>query len=428
MIVSTGRLYRAFLCFCFSTRLAHCTSRIITGSGNSRPGFYIGSSGPTVSDAKNRSVGRKRSHQSITAQLVENYEQLDRRNPVDNWEDLIESTQSPPSKKKSLAKKEIKREPFAIPSQLPTNSLLAGKQSNWKYLLPKIDSEIFLLQISDQLEGTLKNHFQSQYNAAFTEWTLLNLCFSKRHPQLIKAMYVSVCINGVKMFCKFSAKQVDFACEFGAFEVLKQTTLSTVYRPVAAFHTNVPLLPYAVVSQFIDQPNMFEFLVHCHSITFGQFAEVMRNFALAIDSLHQYCLVHRDIKLENTIVNRETLSVYLIDFGHSCLLSSLTETMAGVWGTPYSAAPETLRAKEEFTYRCDWYSFGACLFYGYLIFANVFKDSVPYDVLLNNQTISKFIPDYNLRQLIRKLIQPESKRLASCQQVLAEPFFSNSEA
>lgn len=98
--------------------------------------------------------------------------------------------------------------------------------------------------------------------------------------------------------------------------------------------------------------------------------EVFLNLALAIQSIHQRGVVHRDIKAENVIVCENSRSLKLIDFGCS-LLSSEKPFPAGT--SPY-VAPEVWRSirtsSDDITIqevanknieKCDVFSFGILL-------------------------------------------------------------------
>jgi len=95
--------------------------------------------------------------------------------------------------------------------------------------------------------------------------------------------------------------------------------------------------------------------------------EIFLNLALAIQSIHQRKVVHRDIKAENVIVCENTRSVKLIDFGCS-LLSNDRPFPAGT--SPY-VAPEVWKSirtsSDDITIpemagkdveKCDVFSFG----------------------------------------------------------------------
>lgn len=83
--------------------------------------------------------------------------------------------------------------------------------------------------------------------------------------------------------------------------------------------------------------------------------------------LHQNNIVHRDLKLENILIN-DTYDFKLADFGFS--KDNESEFMMSFCGTPSAMAPEILK-REPYDDRCDTWSLGIMLFelvYGKLPF------------------------------------------------------------
>lgn len=409
-----------FIKFCLSILCSCCFVQLSDGaliSNSARVNFYIGSGSNSLFDGEALSAKPKRDFPSGHVQLIANYERLDKQSH------FVDGVNVPALADSFRQELDGKRETVLGTLQHAANALVQ-RRTKKKNPTNTANSDSIMRQISEELKVNVKEYFQLNHNAVLTDWTMLSCCRSLKNDQKVRTMYVSFFVNGEKMFCKLTARQRDFVCEYGAFHALKEFTLPSVYRLVAAFHTDVPSLPYAVVSHYIDHLNMMEFLINRRSGSFRQFTTIMRNLAQSIHDIHLHKLVHRDIKLENVIVHRETWSVFLIDFGHSCSLSTLQDPMSGMWGTQYSAAPEAISGKGHFTYRCDWYSYGACLFYGYLIFMDMSGELCPYDILLDAKNVQKFVANFALRSLILKLIQPEAARLADCGEILAEPFFT----
>uniref|UniRef100_A0A7S3NH21 Protein kinase domain-containing protein n=1 Tax=Aureoumbra lagunensis TaxID=44058 RepID=A0A7S3NH21_9STRA len=87
---------------------------------------------------------------------------------------------------------------------------------------------------------------------------------------------------------------------------------------------------------------------------------------LALQHLHQVGVVHRDVKLENVLVDRQG-HVAITDFGLSkeVAIQNITKmTLKTICGTPEYLAPEVLTASRNHTYNCkaDWWSFGVLIY------------------------------------------------------------------
>lgn len=99
-------------------------------------------------------------------------------------------------------------------------------------------------------------------------------------------------------------------------------------------------------------------------------ADVTFQMLLALIYIHNHGIVHRDIKLENFLYEKEDTSyLKLIDFGFSHVWKPNTK-MALSCGTLAYVAPEVL--DQDYTSQCDMWSFGVTVFiilFGYMPFS-----------------------------------------------------------
>jgi serine/threonine protein kinase len=72
---------------------------------------------------------------------------------------------------------------------------------------------------------------------------------------------------------------------------------------------------------------------------------IINSLSNALNYLHSNNFIHRDIKPENIMVD-SNLSVFLIDFGISKILTSYDKTLTRAKGTVYYIAPDTLEAAD----------------------------------------------------------------------------------
>lgn len=90
----------------------------------------------------------------------------------------------------------------------------------------------------------------------------------------------------------------------------------------------------------------------------------------AINYIHNKGVAHRDIKLDNIMINISTMNVKLIDFGFSTL-TEYGSTSRTFCGTPSYMAPELAAKREYIPSRVDMWAAGVVLFamlHGYLPF------------------------------------------------------------
>jgi MAP/microtubule affinity-regulating kinase len=79
----------------------------------------------------------------------------------------------------------------------------------------------------------------------------------------------------------------------------------------------------------------------------------------SLEHLHQNRVAHRDLKLENVIVDRE-FNLKLVDFGYASYKQ--VDCLKSFRGTFTYMAPEIKEGREYNGYQVDMFSFGVVLF------------------------------------------------------------------
>jgi serine/threonine protein kinase len=90
----------------------------------------------------------------------------------------------------------------------------------------------------------------------------------------------------------------------------------------------------------------------------------MEQLLLTMDFIHTSKIIHRDIKLDNILINKieeDHFVVKIADFGLATFCGLSKQLIFTKCGTPGYAAPEVLRGL-GYTYNSDVFSLGAVFF------------------------------------------------------------------
>jgi len=114
-----------------------------------------------------------------------------------------------------------------------------------------------------------------------------------------------------------------------------------------------------LVLEYLDMITVEKLLLGDVKLDFGQKISIMSQLASAVLHMKERDVAHRDIKLENVMIDPVTLSLKIIDFGFSC---RSVVVCADPMGTPYYMAPEVLKGGRYNPGISDIWSLGV-LFY-----------------------------------------------------------------
>lgn len=180
---------------------------------------------------------------------------------------------------------------------------------------------------------------------------------------------------------------------------------------------------YYFVMEFIDGPSVGALLRRGGALDEKRALTIGRQIADALSYAHQNGIVHRDVKPDNIMINRDGIAK-LCDLGLAVVAEESENQNKTISGTPYYISPEQAKGMPVDA-KSDMYSFGATL-YHMVVGAVPFEASDSAGVVAKHITESVVPP--NLRNklvsketsdLIVKLMQKDSaKRYAQMKDVV----------
>lgn len=116
-----------------------------------------------------------------------------------------------------------------------------------------------------------------------------------------------------------------------------------------------------VVVEYLPGGTLKSFLIKNHrkKLAFKVVLQLALDLARGLSYLHSEKIVHRDVKTENMLLDRNR-TLKIADFGVARVEASNPNDMTGETGTLGYMAPEVLNGN-PYNRKCDVYSFGICL-------------------------------------------------------------------
>ncbi len=163
-----------------------------------------------------------------------------------------------------------------------------------------------------------------------------------------------------------------------------------------------------IIMEYINGGNLFSFVKKRRKLTEKISKFLFRQIILGIKHIHSQNIVHRDVKLENILIDLNN-TIKICDFGIGRILSSPDELIHDQCGTPMYMAPEILTCSKETGYKgfpVDIWSAGIALYI-------MLSGSLPFSVKNeNNSLIDGNDGNKKKNMALRKaIINSEPKRI-----------------
>ena len=139
----------------------------------------------------------------------------------------------------------------------------------------------------------------------------------------------------------------------------------------------------SVVVEYVDGNNLYQYIRKRPGSRMSDENEVKKIFKQIVQSvsyMHSRNVAHRDLKLENVLIDRNTKQTKLIDFGLSTAVDSIAEEkLPYAGGTPEYMSPQVASKKDHFADKADIWALGVVLFIlvtGKLPFYGAYEDDL----------------------------------------------------
>ncbi|OHT06549.1 RAC family serine/threonine-protein kinase like protein [Tritrichomonas foetus] len=205
------------------------------------------------------------------------------------------------------------------------------------------------------------------------------------------------------------------------FNILKKVSnpfiveLKFAFQSATKFYLGLEFVPGGDILGILSSHNHFsDFDIRLY----------ISELAIALDVLHKFGIVYRDLKPENVLIAADG-HIKLTDFGLSKDISE-TNTTSTFCGTPEYVAPEMVK-KEQYSYSLDWWCLGIFTYEMYFNKTPFFDrtNGAIYQKILENDPEFPEDADPDTVDFISKLLTKDPKMRPNLEQLKDHPFWKN---
>jgi serine/threonine-protein kinase HSL1 (negative regulator of Swe1 kinase) len=182
-----------------------------------------------------------------------------------------------------------------------------------------------------------------------------------------------------------------------------------------------------LIMEYVEGGELFSYIHEQSGLIEIHAVHIFRQIIAALIYCHRINIHHRDLKPENILLDRDTMTVKLVDFGMAALQPQ-GKKLTTPCGSPHYAAPEVIKTTSYDGAKADVWSCGVILFV-------LLTGTPPFDYtgdalnlkdLFRDISAAKYVmPDYlspEAKDLIRRILVADPKRRISLDDIWHHPF------
>ncbi|OAG04965.1 Pkinase-domain-containing protein [Paraphaeosphaeria sporulosa] len=185
-----------------------------------------------------------------------------------------------------------------------------------------------------------------------------------------------------------------------------------------------------LIMEYVEGGELFGYIGKNGGLEESDVVHIFRQIIAALWYCHRLNIFHRDLKPENILLDRETMTIKLVDFGMAALQPH-GKKLTTPCGSPHYAAPEVIESRSYDGGKADVWSCGVILYVlltGMPPFNYDGHDGEHENLKPLFQAITRadyVMPDYlswEAKDLIRSILVPNPKRRISIEKIWEHPF------
>ncbi|GFO40687.1 hormonally up-regulated neu-associated kinase [Plakobranchus ocellatus] len=282
-------------------------------------------------------------------------------------------------------------------------------------------NRLAILDTSKGYEGRCKKVGQYLLGSTIGEGSYGKIRLGKH---LITKQQVAVKVVSKKTLVQKEAARRHFRREALMLQRVHHPHVTRLYQALETGNS------YYLVFELATGGSLFHVLSRKGILSERESCFYMRQIVSALDHLHKSDIVHRDLKLENVLLDEHS-NVKLVDFGLSAVCQDSDTALSTQCGSPLYAAPE-LFAGRKYGKPVDIWSLGVSLYallVGRLPFLPGEGASLLqlYSLLLKGCELPKHLSE-SCKDILSRMLEVHESRRISLDDILTHPWLTGPEA